>query len=156
MALAQQLYEGIDMGDGEPVGLITYMRTDSTNISQQASDEVRQYIKDNLGDKFLPEKPPVHKTKAQRAQEAHEAIRPTACLREPKQLKPLLTNDQYRLYNLIWRRFVASQMNPAIYDTLSIVIKGKSEQNTYQLRTSASQIKFKGYFIHLRRIQTDH
>jgi DNA topoisomerase-1 len=145
MAIAQQLYEGIDLGDGQPVGLITYMRTDSTNVSELAQQEAREYIKDVHGEKFLPEEPPKFKTKAKRAQEAHEAIRPTSALRTPKVLKEFLTRDQYRLYQMIWQRFIASQMNPAVYDTLSVIVLGESEAHQYRLRASGSAVRFLGY-----------
>jgi len=145
MSVAQQLYEGVDMGDGEPVGLITYMRTDSTNISKVAQEEARDYIKNIHGEPFLPEEPPNYKTRAKGAQEAHEAVRPTSVLRTPKAMKEFLSRDQYRLYQMIWQRFVASQMNPAIYDTLSVDVTAKSEAHEYLLRASGSIIKFMGY-----------
>jgi DNA topoisomerase-1 len=94
--------------------LITYMRTDSTNVAQLAQDEARQFIRERYGPKFMPEQPPKYKTKAVGAQEAHEAIRPTSVLRQPDSLKEFLNRDQYRLYQLIWQRFVASQMSPAL------------------------------------------
>ncbi|MDH4138938.1 MAG: type I DNA topoisomerase, partial [Anaerolineae bacterium] len=122
MSVAQQLYQGIALGDEGEVGLITYMRTDSVNVAEAAQKEARGYIRDRFGEKFLPEKPPVYKTKAKGAQEAHEAIRPTSVRREPKAIKKYLSRDQYRLYNLIWQRFVASQMAPAIFDTMSVDI----------------------------------
>lgn len=145
MALAQQLYEGIKIGDQGEVGLITYMRTDSTNISKLAQDEVRAFIGENYGKKYLPKQPRQHKSKAQLAQEAHEAIRPTSVLRLPKSLKQSLKQDQYRLYNLIWRRFVASQMASAVYDTITVEINAKSMDHSYSLRTSGSTIKFPGF-----------
>jgi len=135
----------VDMGDGEPVGLITYMRTDSTNISKVAQEEARDYIKNIHGEPFLPEEPPNYKTRAKGAQEAHEAVRPTSVLRTPKAMKEFLSRDQYRLYQMIWQRFVASQMNPAIYDTLSVDVTAKSEAHEYLLRASGSIIKFMGY-----------
>jgi len=123
MSIAQQLYEGIDIGHGERVGLITYMRTDSTNVAEIALAEVRAYIKEKYGADFVPAKPPVHKTRAVKAQEAHECIRPTSVRREPDAIKDYLDKDQYRLYQLIWKRFVASQMKPAIFDVTSVDIK---------------------------------
>ncbi|KPK27903.1 MAG: DNA topoisomerase I, partial [Nitrospira bacterium SG8_3] len=145
MTLAQQLYEGIDLGDGQTVGLITYMRTDSTNVSELAQKEAREYILETHGEKYLPEKPPKHKTKAKKAQEAHEAIRPTSVLRTPKSVKEHLSRDQYRLYQMIWQRFVASQMSAAIYNTIAVTVTGETEDHKYRLRASGSAIKFKGY-----------
>lgn len=148
MAVAQQLYEGIDVGgkDGA-VGLITYMRTDSTNVSQQAQNEARQYIVKRFGDKFAPHKPPVYKTRAKGAQEAHEAIRPTSILREPQSIKAALSRDQLRLYTLIWERFVASQMANAVYNTLQVdIAAGPSKDNMpYTFRVSGSTVKFPGF-----------
>jgi DNA topoisomerase-1 len=145
MTLAQQLYEGIDLGDGQTVGLITYMRTDSTNVSEIAQKEAREYILENHGEEYLPDKPPKHKTKVKKAQEAHEAIRPTSVLRTPKSVKDHLSRDQYRLYQMIWQRFVASQMSAAIYNTIAVTINGETENHKYRLRASGSAIKFKGY-----------
>jgi len=123
MAVAQQLYEGIDLGGGEHVGLITYMRTDSTHIADSALAEVRDYIRDKFGPDFLPATPPVHKTRAVKAQEAHECIRPTSVRREPAAVQDHLDAGQYGLYQLIWKRFVASQMNAAVYDVTSVDVK---------------------------------
>ncbi len=123
MAVAQALYEGVDLGGGERVGLITYMRTDSTHVAAEALNEVRSYIEEKYGPDFLPQKPPVHKTRAVKAQEAHECIRPTSVRREPDAIKPYLDSSQYRLYRLIWQRFVASQMKPAIFDVTSVDVK---------------------------------
>ncbi|GAB4475189.1 MAG: type I DNA topoisomerase [Anaerolineales bacterium] len=145
MALAQQLYEGIDVGSGGAVGLITYMRTDSTNISEIAQSEARQYIVQKFGEGFLPEKPPRYKTKAVAAQEAHEAIRPTSVFRTPDSIKQFLNRDQFRLYQLIWQRFVASQMTAAIFDTISVEVSGKGRAHEYLLRASGSTIRFLGY-----------
>ena len=147
MALAQQLYEGIDIGEGGAVGLITYMRTDSTNVADTAQAEARQFITERFGSGFLPAEPPVYKTKSRGAQEAHEAIRPTSVMRQPDSIKQYLNRDQFRLYQLIWQRFVASQMNPAIYDTLSVEVTGKSSDHRYLLRASGSSIKFMGFLI---------
>jgi DNA topoisomerase I len=145
MALAQQLYEGIDLGEGS-VGLITYMRTDSTNVSELAQAEARQFVSERYGESFLPAEPPKYKTKARGAQEAHEAIRPTSVLRQPEALKEALNRDQYRLYQLIWQRFVASQMAAALYDTLSVEVTGQS-QSAYLLRASGSTLRFQGFLI---------
>ncbi len=147
MTLAQQLYEGIDLIAAGSVGLITYMRTDSTNVSDLAQEEARQFILERYGQKFLPEKPPKYKTKTRGAQEAHEAIRPTSVLRQPNEIKEYLTRDQFRLYQLIWQRFVASQMSAAIYDTTSVEITGTSQAHVYLLRAAGSILVFHGYLI---------
>ncbi len=147
MAVAQQLYEGIDVGEGGSTGLITYMRTDSTNVAPLAQKEARAYIVQRFGEQFLPEKPPHYRTRAQRAQEAHEAIRPTSVLRTPEKVKPYLTRDQYRLYRLIWQRFVASQMEAAVYDTLSVQVEGQSPAHIYRLRASGSSVRFPGFLV---------
>lgn len=145
MSLAQQLYEGIELGKGESVGLITYMRTDSTNVSELAQKEARQFVASRYGPKFLPEEAPTYKTKARAAQEAHEAIRPTSVLRQPESIREFLGRDQYRLYKLIWQRFVASQMAAAIYDTLVVEVLGKSMTENYLLRASGSTLRFPGF-----------
>lgn len=145
MRVAQQLYEGIDLDAEDPVGLITYLRTDSTNVSKTAQDEARKYVRTKYGPKYVPAKPPHYKTKSARAQEAHEAIRPTSVLRTPEKIKDNVSSEQYKLYSLIWKRFVASQMTAAIYDTLSIEVAGKSEAKSFIFRVSASSIRFKGF-----------
>ncbi len=148
MRTAQQLYEGIDVGgaDGE-VGLITYMRTDSTSVSEQAQTDARHYIVGRFSDEYVPEKPPTYKTKSKGAQEAHEAIRPTSVLRDPDGIKISLSSDQYKLYKLIWERFVASQMSNAIYNTLRVEINAgeRKDEMPYLLRVSGSTIKFLGF-----------
>ncbi|MFN8373487.1 MAG: type I DNA topoisomerase [Anaerolineae bacterium] len=147
MAVAQQLYEGIEMDEGGAVGLITYMRTDSTNVSSQAQVEARDFIKTQYGDKYLPAKAPEYKTKTKGAQEAHEAIRPTGVSRQPDTIKDRLTRDQFKLYQLIWQRFVASQMANALYNTMRVdIVAGPSAQDMpYLLRVSGSTIKFNGF-----------
>jgi DNA topoisomerase-1 len=147
MALAQQLYEGLDVGEGGSTGLITYMRTDSTNIAEIALNEVRQFISNTYGNDFLPPAPPQYKTRAVGAQEAHEAIRPTSVLRQPEKIKQYLSNDQFKLYQVIWQRFVASQMEAAIYDTLTVEISATGKQHKYLLRASGSALKFPGFLI---------
>lgn len=147
MRIAQQLYEGIDVGERGESGLITYMRTDSTNVSPVALNEVRDYILSVHGKSFLPESPIYHKTRAAKAQEAHEAIRPTSVPRTPESIESYLTQEQYKLYHLIWRRFVASQMESAIYETLSIEIEGFGKAHKYLLRASGSKIQFPGFLI---------
>ncbi len=146
MALAQQLYEGVNIGEDGTIGLITYMRTDSTNISKLAQAEARQFILERYGERFVPDKPPVYKTQARKAQEAHEAIRPTSVLRQPEMLKKHLTRDQLRLYRLIWQRFLASQMEAAIYDTISVEVKARSLKK-YLLRASGYTIRFQGFLV---------
>jgi DNA topoisomerase-1 len=145
MAVAQQLYEGIELGFGEPTGLITYMRTDSTQVSKQAQDQARELIGSLFGPEFLPNEPPEYKTKAKRAQEAHEAIRPTAVTKIPVEIKDFLTKDQFKLYELIWQRFLASQMKPAVSDTLTIEVIGEKAEQSYLFRVSASSLKFSGF-----------
>ncbi len=114
MQIAQQLYEGIELGEEGPAGLITYMRTDSTRVSPEAVKAVREWIRENFGKEYVPPKPPTY-GKKKTAQDAHEAIRPTDVTRTPEKVKPYLTRDQYQLYKMIWTRFVASQMAPAKY-----------------------------------------
>ncbi len=147
MAVAQSLYEGVNLGEGGPTGLITYMRTDSTNVSRLAQAEAREYIAKRHGESFLPEKPPVYKTRAAAAQEAHEAIRPTSVWRTPESLKAYLDRSQFRLYQLIWRRFVASQMRAALYSTLRVDVEGRSAEHRYLLRASGSVLQFPGFLV---------
>ncbi|HNB51515.1 MAG TPA: type I DNA topoisomerase, partial [Anaerolineales bacterium] len=147
MALAQQLYEGIDLGEGGSTGLITYMRTDSTNVSKLAQDQTKDYITRRYGAGFVPETPNEFRTRARNAQEAHEAIRPTSVERTPESLKDYLSRDLLRLYTLIWQRFVASQMAAAVYDTVTVDITGKTKAHEYLLRASGSTIRFQGFLI---------
>ena len=147
MKAAQNLYEGIEVGNNELIGLITYMRTDSLTVSADAQQEVRQYVINRHGADFVPDEIPVYKTKTKGAQEAHEAIRPTSVLRVPDDIKKYLTADQFKLYKLVWERFVASQMAAAIYDTVRVEIKAglTSANMPYLLRSSGSRIKFPGF-----------
>ncbi|MDF1498923.1 MAG: type I DNA topoisomerase [Anaerolineales bacterium] len=145
MAIAQQLYEGLASNGDESVGLITYMRTDSTQVSDQAIGEVRSAIKQFFGEGYLPKAPKRYSSKTSRAQEAHEAVRPTSVFRTPEKLKGRLSKDQYRLYDLIWRRFVASQMKPAVYDTLRVEIEAASAKHSYLFRVSTSTLSFSGF-----------
>ncbi|MFT3895521.1 MAG: type I DNA topoisomerase [Anaerolineales bacterium] len=147
MALAQGLYEGQDVGNGGTTGLITYMRTDSTNVSNLAQTEARQYIQGKYGADFLPSEPPTYKTRSANAQEAHEAIRPTSVMREPESVKEYLEPAMYKLYRLIWQRFVASQMEAAVYDTLQVEVTGKTNDHEYLLRASGSAVKFAGFLV---------
>jgi len=159
MAVAQQLYQGLALGGEGEVGLITYMRTDSVSVAAAAQQEARAYIGERLGEAFLPEKPPFYKTRAKGAQEAHEAIRPTSVWRAPEKVKKYLSRDQQRLYSLIWQRFVASQMAPALFDTLSVDIAAvpqamlenghvppaQMHKPDYLFRASGSRVRFQGY-----------
>jgi DNA topoisomerase-1 len=147
MMIAQQLYEGLDVGEGGATGLITYMRTDSTNIAAVAQKEARNFIKQTYGGDFLPATPPQYKTRAVSAQEAHEAIRPTSVLRQPEKMKQYLSPEQFKLYQLIWKRFVASQMESAVYDTLSVDVTAAGREHNYLFRASGSTIKFPGFLI---------
>lgn len=142
MITAQQLYEGIEVGHKESEGLITYMRTDATFISPLAQEEAREYIGRFFGGEYLPEKPRIFVAR-KGAQEAHEAIRPTSVFREPEGIKPFLTKEQYRLYKLIWERFMASQMEAALIETVQVDI-GAGE---YLFKASGSNIKFPGFMI---------
>src|SRR5436305_10060762 len=119
MMIAQRLYEGVELGDEGSVGLITYMRTDSTRVAQDALEEVREMIGSNYGPEFVPESPNVYKSKKE-AQEAHEAIRPSSATRHPDSVKQYLQEDEFKVYKLIWQRFVASQMLPAVFDQTSV------------------------------------
>ncbi len=147
MQLAQQLYEGIDIEQGKTTGLITYMRTDSVQVSKDAQSEARKYILERHGKAYAPKSPPMYRTKSKSAQEAHEAIRPTSVWRSPDSVKGYLNAQQLRLYSLIWRRFVASQMSPAIYDTHRIEVKaGLTPENMpYLFRASGQKLKFPGH-----------
>jgi DNA topoisomerase I len=141
MQIAQRLYEGIEIGDEGLVGLITYMRTDSTRVSDGALGEVRDYIGDQYGATYLPEKPVFYRSKKD-AQDAHEAIRPTSVLRTPEAMAQYLGKDELALYKLIWQRFVASQMMPAIFDQTTIDIKAGER---YLFRATGSVLKFNGF-----------
>jgi len=145
MALAQQLYEGIKLpGEGQ-VGLITYMRTDSTNIAESAKDEARNYITTRFGGDFIPATPRSYK-KGKLAQEAHEAIRPTSAMREPSIMSNALNRDQLRLYTLVWQRFLASQMADAIFDQTTIEVESQSQgEDRYLLRATETVMRFPGY-----------
>jgi DNA topoisomerase-1 len=141
MSVAQQLYEGVEIGNEGSVGLITYMRTDSTRVSPVAQEEARQYIREKFGDAYVPNTPRVYSKQGGNTQDAHEAIRPTGTMRDPESLKPYLTRDQYRLYKLIWERFVASQMAAAVLDTMSVDIRAGETL----FKASGSKIKFPGF-----------
>jgi DNA topoisomerase-1 len=140
MTIAQQLYEGIELGPGEPVGLITYMRTDSTRISMEAATEALKLIRREFGDEYALDKPRFFKNK-KKAQDAHEAIRPTAVTNTPEKVAPYLTPDQLALYTLIWKRFIASQMPPAQIDNVLVAIRA----GEFTLNASGSKIRFPGF-----------
>jgi DNA topoisomerase-1 len=140
MAVAQQLYEGVEVGDEGSVGLITYMRTDSVRVAQDAQTEAREWVTGRLGPEYVPESPPVYRSRGS-AQEAHEAIRPTTVGREPRVLASFLSGDQLELYRLIWERFLASQMLPAIYDTVSVDV----EAGRCVFRAQGQTLRFKGF-----------
>ncbi|EPY04099.1 DNA topoisomerase I [Paenibacillus alvei TS-15] len=141
MSVAQQLYEGVDLGKEGTVGLITYMRTDSTRISQTAQEEAGEFIKGHYGDEYMPETPRQYVKKNANAQDAHEAVRPTSIMRTPDEMKSFLSRDQFRLYKLVWERFVASQMTSAIMDTMTVDIKvGET-----MFRANGSKIRFPGF-----------
>jgi DNA topoisomerase I len=144
MMIAQRLYEGIDIGEEGTVGLITYMRTDSPQVSNDALVEVREMIGKDFGKEFLPESPNTYKSK-KTAQEAHEAIRPTSVFRHPDAVKQYLQEDEYKVYKLIWQRFVASQMNPAVFDQTTVEIDAKNGDTVYHFRVTGSVLKFEGF-----------
>lgn len=144
MLLAQQLYEGIELGEEGSIGLITYMRTDSVRVAGEAQRWAREVIKGRFGKDYLPENPPRYKSKAS-AQEAHEAIRPTLPGKSPEQVKPFLSRDQYRLYSLIWNRFIASQMRPAEFEQTTLSISCSTEAVPAEFRASGSVLRFPGF-----------
>ena len=151
MAIAQQLYEGLPLGKEGSVGLITYMRTDSTRVADSAINEAKEFISEKYGAKLLPPKPRSFARKTKWAQEAHEAIRPTKIYRQPEQIEPFLNPAQLKLYELIWKRMVASQMSAALYDTTNVEIEASNAENQsrfhrgYLLKASSSVVKFPGF-----------
>ena len=149
MQIAQQLYEGIDLGAEGSTGLITYMRTDSTNVASIAQAEARQVIAARFGPEYVPESPPVYTRKAKGAQEAHEAVRPTSAARDPESVKQYLSADQYKLYRLVWQRFVASQMANAVFDQTTVDVgAGRASDKAprpYTFRAVGSVITFRGF-----------
>jgi len=144
MMIAQRLYEGVELGEEGLVGLITYMRTDSTRVSNEALTEVREYITSQYGAPYLPEAPNTYKEK-KAAQAAHEAIRPTSALRHPDQIKQYLKEDEYKVYKLIWQRFVASQITPAVFDQTSVDIDAQSGSEKFWFHVTGSVRKFDGF-----------
>ena len=145
MSIAQQLYEGIDVSGRGATGLITYMRTDSVNISHTAQEQARNFIAKTYGKDFLPAEAPKHKTRSKSAQEAHEAVRPTDVTRTPESIKAHLSRPQFRLYQLVWQRFLASQMTAAIYDTLSVDVNAVHTDQVYLFRATGSILRFAGF-----------
>ena len=144
MMIAQRLYEGVELGDEGLVGLITYMRTDSTRVSNEALTEVREMIQKEYGAPYLPEQPNTYKSK-KGAQEAHEAIRPSSVARNPESVKQYLKEDEFKVYKLIWQRFVASQINPAVFDQTTVDIDAKQGNESYWFRVTGSVLKFDGF-----------
>ncbi|MEA3442657.1 MAG: type I DNA topoisomerase [Chloroflexota bacterium] len=148
MAIAQQLYEGLPLGKKGSVGLITYMRTDSTHIATSAIAEVRDFIQEKYGKEYLPPKARTFAKKTKWAQEAHEAIRPTKIYRAPEQIKQFLNRDQLKLYQLIWKRMLASQTAAALYDTTIVGISARvAGKDSYQLKATSSKLRFPGFII---------
>lgn len=147
MVVAQQLYEGISLGERGSTGLITYMRTDSTNVASSAISEVREYISSKFGQEYHPKSPKLYTKKVKGAQEAHEAIRPTSIWDEPSSVQQFLNRDQSRLYDLIWKRMLASQMNDAVYDSTTLEISAScvGSDKKYDFRANGSVMKFPGY-----------
>jgi DNA topoisomerase I len=145
MMIAQRLYEGVELGEEGLVGLITYMRTDSTRVAPEAIQEVREYVGKEYGAAYLPETPNTYKEKKE-AQAAHEAIRPTSAMRHPDQVKQYLKEDEFKVYKLIWQRFVASQIMPAVFDQTTVDIDAKSKSgDVYWFRVTGSVLKFDGF-----------
>ena len=144
MMIAQRLYEGVELGEEGLVGLITYMRTDSTRVAPEAIQEVREYVGKEYGATYLPEAPNTFKEKKD-AQGAHEAIRPTSAMRHPDQIKQYLKEDEFKVYKLIWQRFVASQINPAVFDQTTVDIDAKNGNDVFWFRVTGSVLKFDGF-----------
>jgi DNA topoisomerase-1 len=144
MMIAQRLYEGVELGEEGLVGLITYMRTDSTRVSNEALAELRDLVGKEYGPQYLPEQPNTFKSK-KGAQEAHEAIRPTSATRHPDSIKQYLKEDEFKVYKLIWQRFVASQINPAVFDQTTVDIDAKQGNDSYWFRVTGSVLKFDGF-----------
>ena len=144
MMIAQRLYEGVELGEEGSIGLITYMRTDSTRVAPEAIVEVREYVGKEYGQNYLPENPNTFKEKKE-AQGAHEAIRPTSAMRHPDQVKQYLKEDEFKVYKLIWQRFVASQINPAVFDQTTVDIDAKNGNDAYWFRVTGSVLKFDGF-----------
>jgi DNA topoisomerase I len=150
MRVAQQLYEGIELGEAGSVGLITYMRTDSVNVAQEAQVEARALIVEKYGPEYAPVEPNVYKSRTKNAQEAHEAIRPTSSRRTPDDVRPFLSREQLRVYELVWQRFLASQMTAAVYETMSAEVAAGAPgavERPYLFRATGSTLKFPGFLV---------
>jgi DNA topoisomerase-1 len=147
MKLAQELYEGVELGEEKAVGLITYIRTDSVAVAPEAQETARAVVAKYFGEVYLPDQPPIYQTRDKTAQEAHEAIRPVDSWKTPKSVEPYLTAQQYQLYRLIWRRFIASQMKPAIYDTITVDIETliSGSPTIYLFRATGATLRFAGF-----------
>ncbi|MCC7103909.1 MAG: type I DNA topoisomerase [Chloroflexi bacterium] len=146
MAVAQQLYEGVDLGSRETIGLITYMRTDSVNVAESAIAEARAVIAERFSPEMVPTSPRQHQTRSRLAQEAHEAVRPTSAQRDPARVRQYLTTEQFRLYDLVWKRFIASQMASAVFDVTTVDVLAQTPgQPSYLFRASGSIRKFDGF-----------
>jgi DNA topoisomerase-1 len=150
MSLAQQLYEGLDVGEEGTVGLITYMRTDSVRVAASAQEEARAFVRERWGEAYVPPQPRRYASR-RGAQDAHEAIRPTSVFRTPEKVRPYLRPDQYKLYRLIWERFVASQMSSAVLDTLAVDVAA----GAYRLRATGQRVKFPGFLVVYRDLPAD-
>jgi DNA topoisomerase-1 len=150
MSLAQQLYEGLDVGEEGAVGLITYMRTDSVRVASSAQEEARAFVRERWGEAYVPPQPRRYASR-RGAQDAHEAIRPTSVFRTPDKVKPYLRPDQYKLYKLIWERFVASQMSSAVLDTLAVDVAA----GPYLLRATGQRVKFPGFLVVYRDLPAE-
>jgi DNA topoisomerase-1 len=144
MMIAQRLYEGVELGEEGSVGLITYMRTDSTRVAPEAITEVREYVGKEYGPQYLPEQPNTFKEKKD-AQGAHEAIRPSSAARHPELIKQYLKEDEFKVYKLIWQRFVASQITPAVFDQTTVDIDAKNGSDIWWFRVTGSVLKFDGF-----------
>jgi len=157
MQIAQELYEGVDLGPAGTQGLITYMRTDSTNIAASAQQQARVAIAENFGEQFVPERPPVYTRRSKGAQEAHEAVRPTDPTRHPNMVKAYLSGPQFRIYQLVWQRFIASQMRNAIFDSTGVDIDAGSRgsEKPYRFRATGSVMKFTGFLAVYREGRDD-
>ena len=147
MKTAQELYEGVNLAEGKAVGLITYIRTDSVAVAPEAQQAARAVVSKFWGEKYLPARPPVYQTHDKTAQEAHEAIRPVDPWKTPKSVEPYLTPQQHQLYRLIWRRFIASQMKPAVYNTIAVDLETLIEESPtiYLFRATGSTLRFAGF-----------
>ncbi len=155
MRLAQDLYEGIDIGIDGATGLITYMRTDSTRVSEEAANSAREALRAQFGDDYLAATPQLYPTGKANAQDAHEGVRPTDPTRRPEAVQKYLTADQFKLYQLIWQRFMASQMSPAVFDTTTVDFDMKAGERQYLFRATGSVVKFQGFLALYREAREE-